>query len=232
MPLFRDRHDAGKQLAARLGAYAYDPDLIVLGLPRGGVPVAYEVAEALGAPLDVFLVRKLGAPGHEELAVGAIATGGVRVLNTELVKELALSSDQIETVTKKESQELARRERAYRDDLPPPNVLDRTAILVDDGLATGSTMHAAVAAIRRQGPRRIVVAVPVSAPSTCDELRAVADETVCVSTPEPFYAVGLWYEDFSPTSDDEVRELLARERRRPYLLHESGVAADLEHQGS
>jgi len=228
---YRDRRDAGRYLAAKLAGYAGRPDVLVLALPRGGVPVAYEVARALDAPLDVFLVRKLGVPGHEELAMGAIATGDVRVLNTEIVNGLALSSEEIDAVTRMEERELARRERLYRDDRPPPNVRDRTVILVDDGLATGSTMHAAVAALRRQGPQRIVVAVPVSAPSTCQELRGVADEIVCVATPEPFYAVGLWYEDFSPTSDEEVRALLARERRRPYLGQESGVAAGLELHG-
>lgn len=227
---FRDRRDAGRQLTGRLGAYAAEPDLVVLGLPRGGVPVAYEVASGLGAPLDVFLVRKLGVPGHEELAMGAIASGGVRVLNAEVVDSLRIPADAIERVTAAESRELARRERLYRDDLPLPEVRDRTVILVDDGLATGSTMRAAVVALRRLEPRRIVVAVPVAAPSVCDELANLADETVCVLTPEPFHAVGLWYEDFAPTSDDEVRELLQRERLT-LAAHERGGSAALDHHG-
>jgi predicted phosphoribosyltransferase len=208
-PPFRDRQDAGRQLADLLSAYAHRSDAIVLGLPRGGVPVAYEVAERLGLPLDVFVVRKLGLPGHQELAMGAIASGGVRVLNRELVRSLHVSPEQIETVARREGEELNRRERLYRDDLPAPDVRDRVVILVDDGLATGSSMRAAAEALRQLGPARIVVAVPISAPSTCDAFRDVVDETICAITPEQFYAVGLWYEDFSPTTDDEVRDLLA-----------------------
>jgi putative phosphoribosyl transferase len=207
---FRDRADAGRQLAAKLAAYVGRPDVLVLALPRGGVPVAYEVAKSLGAPLDVFLVRKLGLPGHEELAMGAIATGGARVLNYEVVRGLDIPSRMIDEVAAREQRELARRERAYRDDRPAPDVQGRTVILVDDGLATGSTMRAAVVALRQQHPARIVIAVPAAASSVCAELGAEVDEIVCAVTPEPFYAVGLWYADFSPTSDDEVRDLLQR----------------------
>ena len=207
---FRDRSEAGQLLAERLVAYAGRPDILVLALPRGGVPVAYEVARALGAPLDVFVVRKLGIPGHEELAMGAIASGGVRVLNDDVVQALHIPERVIEAVAARELRELERRERAYRGDRPAPDVRDRTVILVDDGLATGSTMRAAVAALRRLGPARIVVAVPTAAPSTCEEFRREADECICQITPEPFHAVGLWYQDFSQTTDDEVRDLLDR----------------------
>ncbi|MFL5802539.1 MAG: phosphoribosyltransferase [Roseiflexaceae bacterium] len=207
---FRDRREAGRLLAATLTAYANRPDVLVLALPRGGVPVAYEVARALGAPLDVFLVRKLGVPGHEELAMGAIATGGVRVLNKEVVRALGIPDYVIEAVTAKEQQELERRERLYRGGRPPPDVRGRTVILVDDGLATGATMYAAVQALRQQQPASIVVAVPIAAPETCAELSEEVDEIICAVTPEPFHAIGLWYEDFSPTTDEEVRDLLAR----------------------
>jgi len=210
---FRDRREAGQVLADTLTAYAGRPDMLVLALPRGGVPVAYEVARALGAPLDVFLVRKLGVPGHEELAMGAVATGGVRVLNDQVVGALGIPPSVIEAVAAWQQQELARRERLYRGDRPPPDVRGRTVILVDDGLATGSTMRAALAALRRQQPARLVVAVPTAAPETCDELRAEADDVVCATTPEPFHSVGLWYEDFSQTTDEEVRELLERAAR-------------------
>ncbi|HXG12823.1 MAG TPA: phosphoribosyltransferase [Gemmataceae bacterium] len=208
--MFRDRSDAGRRLAAKLLHYADDPNVLVLALPRGGVPVAYEVARALHAPLDVFLVRKLGLPGHEELAMGAIASGGVRVLNDEVVRALNIPDEVIDVVAAEEQRELQRRERAYRDDRPPPDVRGRTVILVDDGLATGSTMRAAVAALRRREPARIVVAVPVAAAETCAEFQNVADEIVCVITPDPFYAVGLWYEDFSQTTDEEVHALLQK----------------------
>src|SRR5437868_989383 len=207
---FRDRHEAGRRLADKLSPYAKRPDVLVLALPRGGVPVAYEVAQSLQAPLDVFLVRKLGVPGYEELAMGAVATGGVRVLNDEIVNGLRIPDDVVDAVTAWQQQELARREQLYRGDSPAPDVRGRTVILVDDGLATGATMHAAIAALRRQQPARIVVAVPTAAPETCDALRAEVDDVVCAITPEPFYSVGLWYEDFSQTTDDEVRDLLAR----------------------
>jgi predicted phosphoribosyltransferase len=207
---FRDRTEAGQLLAEQLTAYAGRPDVLVLALPRGGVPVASEVARALGAPLDVFVVRKLGVPGHEELAMGAIASGGVCLLNDDVVQALHIPRQVIKAVAARELRELERRERAYRGDRPAPEVRGRTVILVDDGLATGSTMRAAVAALRRLGPARIVVAVPTAAPATCEEFRHEADECVCDITPDPFYAVGLWYEDFSQTTDDEVRELLER----------------------
>ncbi len=210
---FRDRREAGRQLAQHLAAYANRPDVLVLALPRGGVPVAYEVARALHAPLDVFLVRKLGLPGHEEYAMGAIASGGVRVLNPEVVDELHLPDELINTVTRRELQELERRERTYRGDRPFPDVRGKTVILVDDGLATGSTMRAAAEALRRLGPARLIIAVPAGSPQTCAEFRDEVDEVVCAITPEPFYAVGLWYDDFSQTTDDEVRDLLAAARQ-------------------
>lgn len=208
--LFQDRADAGRQLAARLMHYAGRPEVIVLALPRGGVPVAYEVATALGAPLDVFLVRKLGVPGHEELAMGAVASGGVRVLNTEVVEALGISEQAIEGVAQQELRELERRERVYRGGRPPPELRDRVVILVDDGLATGSTMRAAVRAVRKQQPARVVVAVPTAAASSCFSLEREADEVVALMTPEDFYAVGQWYEDFSQTSDAEVAALLQK----------------------
>ncbi|HEU0080212.1 MAG TPA: phosphoribosyltransferase [Longimicrobiaceae bacterium] len=214
---FADRAEAGRLLAGALREYAGRPDVVVLALPRGGVPVAYEVARALGAPLDVFLVRKLGVPGPEARALGAIASGGVRVLNPEVVGALGIPGRAIDAVAAREGEELERRERAYRGERPPPEVRGRTVVLVDDGLATGSTMRAAVAALRIQGPARLVVAVPVGAAESCDALRGEVDDLVCTATPEPFYAVGLWYRDFSQTTDGEVRELLARaegEQRR------------------
>lgn len=213
-PLFRDRTDAGRVLATALARYAGRPDLIVLALPRGGVPVAFEVARALGAPLDVFLVRKLGLPGHEELAMGAIASGGVRLINEDVVEAYHVSDAQIEMVSEVEQRELERRERAYRDGRPLPSLRDRTVILVDDGLATGATMRAAVLAVRQESPASIVVAVPVAAPETRDEFRAIVDEIICAETPSPFYAVGLWYEDFSQTTDEEVHDLLSATARR------------------
>jgi predicted phosphoribosyltransferase len=209
---FRDRAEAGRVLAEHLRRYAGRDDVVVLGLPRGGVPVAYEVADQLGAPLDVFLVRKLGVPGHEELAFGAIASGGTRVLNRELVEQLRLTPAIIDAIETRERRELERRERAYRDDRPPPDLRGRTVILVDDGLATGSTMLAAVHAVRQHDPARVVVAVPVADPEVCASLEQVADEAVCAITPRPMRAVGMWYDDFSQTTDDEVRELLARAR--------------------
>ena len=206
---FRDRRHAGILLAARLGAYAGRSDVLVRALPRGGVPVAFEVARALRVPLDVFIVRKLGVPGHEELAFGAIATGGVRVLDRSLVDVLRLPAHVVEAITAAERRELDRREHAYRDDRPAPAVAGRTVIVIDDGLATGATMHAAVQALRAQAPARIVVAVPTAAVETCEALRPLVDEIVCVSTPTPFHAVGLSYEDFGQTTDEEVLQLLA-----------------------
>src|SRR6195256_2341357 len=209
-PLFRDRREAGRLLATKLAAYANRPDVLVLALPRGGVPVAYEVARAVGAPLDVFVVRKLGVPGYEELAMGAVATGGVRVLNDQLIQRLGIPDHVINAVTARERQELARRERLYRDGRPPPDISGRTVILVDDGLATGATMQAAIEALRQQNPARIVVAVPTASPDTCEEMKAKADDVICAITPQPFQAVGRWYRDFSQTTDEEVEALLAR----------------------
>ncbi|HEY3132428.1 MAG TPA: phosphoribosyltransferase [Acidobacteriota bacterium] len=208
--VLQNRTEAGKLLATKLADYADRPDLLVLALPRGGVPVAFEVASALHAPLDVFLVRKLGVPGHEELAMGAIASGGVRVINNEVVDYLNVSRDVINSVAQKEQQELQRRESLYRSSRPLPDVRGKTVILVDDGLATGSSMRAAVLALRQRQPAKIVVAVPVAASSTCRELQAEADEVICAMTPEPFQAVGSWYQDFSQTTDAEVRALLDR----------------------
>lgn len=208
--LYEDRREAGQKLAQKLVRYADRPDVIVLGLPRGGVPVAFEVARALNAPLDIFLVRKLGVPGHSELAMGAIASGGVRVLNEDVVRSLAISGQVIERVAAREQWELQRRERAYRGDKPAPDVRNRTVILIDDGLATGASMKAAVDALRTMGPARIVVAVPVAPPETCAEFKDDVDEIVCAATPRPFFGVGAWYRDFSQTTDAEVKEFLRR----------------------
>lgn len=208
--LFQNRTHAGRVLAGMLAGYRDRDDLLVLALPRGGVPVAFEIANALHAPLDVFLVRKLGVPGQEELAMGAIATGGIRVLNHALVKYLGVPDHVIDSATAAEQAELDRREQAYRGMREAPDVRGRIVILVDDGLATGSTMRAAVAALRQQKPARIIVAVPVAAASTCQEFREEVDEIICATTPDPFYGVGQWYEDFSQTTDEEVRDLLKR----------------------
>ena len=207
---FSNRAEAGRQLAEKLDKYAGRKDVIVLGLPRGGVPVAYEVAKRLRAPLDVFIVRKLGVPGFEELAAGAIASGGVRVLNEDVMRAIPYAEEAIEAVTARETAELERRERIYREGRPPPELRDRIAILVDDGLATGATMRAAVKALRQRGVAKIVVAVPVGPPDTCREIEQEADETFCLSTPPFFQAVGQYYEDFSQTSDEDVRELLSQ----------------------
>ena len=207
---FADRTEAGKQLATKLTLYANRPDVLVLALPRGGVPVGYEVARELDAPLDVFLVRKLGVPGYEELAMGAIASGGVRIVNEAVTSSIDIPESVIESIAEREGAELQRRERLYRGDRPAPNTQGRTVILVDDGLATGSTMRAAVVALRQMHPAKIIVAVPVAAPDTCREFRHEVDDVVCAVTPEPFTAVGEWYWDFSQTSEEEVRELLQR----------------------
>jgi predicted phosphoribosyltransferase len=205
---FRDRREAGRLLARKLNAYTDRSDVLVLALPRGGVPVAYEVARILQAPLDILLVRKLGVPGYEELAIGAVATGGVRVLNREIVEPLRISEEAIEGVASRELDELKRRERLYRGGRTPPDPRGQTVILVDDGLATGATMRAAIAALRPQKPAQIVVAVPTASPDTCTALRAEVDDVICAMTPEPFFAVGHWYDDFTQTTDGEVRELL------------------------
>ncbi|MCC7448405.1 MAG: phosphoribosyltransferase [Anaerolineae bacterium] len=206
--LFQNRAEAGRMLAEKLADFANRADVLTLALPRGGVPVGFEVAIRLRVPLDVFLVRKLGVPGEEELAMGAIATGGVRVLNERIICALGISDDMIDGVTRNERQELQRRERLYRDDRPFPDLRERTAILVDDGLATGATMYAAAVALRKLNPAHTVVAVPVAVAETCDQLRAEVDEVICAITPEPFDGVGRWYKDFSQTTDDEVRHLL------------------------
>lgn len=210
-PLFRDRREAGRKLAQHLGSYADRDDVVILALPRGGVPVAYEVARTLHAPLDIFLVRKLGVPGHEELAMGALASGGIRVLNEEVVRGFGMPQAIIDYVAAAETKELLRREALYRGRRPLPEVAGRTVILIDDGLATGSTMRAAVAALRRMSPARIVVAVPVAAPDTCAEFQREVDEIICAATPEPFFGVSAFYEDFAQTSDAEVIRLLAKE---------------------
>ena len=211
---FRNRQEAGRILAGELAAYAGRPDVIVLALPRGGVPVGFEVAQALDVPLDVFLVRKLGVPGQEELAMGAIASGGMQVPNISVLRQLGIPAATFAAVAARERTELARRERAYRDDRPAPDLADRTVILVDDGLATGTTMRAAATAVRAQRPARIIAAVPVGAAETCAELQNEVDELICLAAPEQFYAVGLWYDDFAPTTDAEVRDLLAEAARR------------------
>jgi predicted phosphoribosyltransferase len=208
--LFADRFEAGRVLASRLAEFANREDVVVLALPRGGVPVGFEVARALHAPLDVFVVRKLGVPGHEELAMGAIASGGVRVVNWRVVETLEISAEEIERIAAEEQRELERREREYRDGRPMLDVRGRTVILVDDGLATGSSMRVAAIAFRKKEPARIVVAVPVGSRATCEEFESEVDKTVCAVQPEPLFGVGQWYADFRQTSDEEVRELLGR----------------------
>lgn len=207
--IFRDRHEAGRMLAAQLSEYAHNPSVMVLALPRGGVPVGYEVAKALAAPLDVIVVRKLGYPGQPELAMGAMASCGVVALNEEAIEALEIPEETLRHVAARESRELRRQEAAFRQGREPPEVAARTVILVDDGLATGSTMRAAVKALKLQHPVRLVVAVPVGAAATCAEFAREVDEVVCCNRPADFRAVGLWYDDFSPTSDDDVRRLLA-----------------------
>jgi predicted phosphoribosyltransferase len=226
--IFQDRTEAGRILAGQLQHYAGRPDeVIVLALPRGGVPVAYEVAESLDAPLDVFQVRKLGVPGHEELAMGAIASGGIRVLNEEAVDALGIPPQFLDKVAAAAQRELDRRDREYRGDSAPPQIAGKTVILVDDGLATGSTMRAAAEALRRMHPARIVVAVPTAAPDTCKLFRSIVDEVVCAITPDPFRAVGVWYVSFPQLSDAEVRDLLERHR-----LRQSQRAAVMSHDGN
>ncbi len=209
-PPFFDRRDAGRQLAAKLGCFAATPGLLVLALPRGGVPVAYEVARALDAPLDVFLVRKLGVPGNEELAMGAIASGGIRELNDDVIATLHIDPATLDAVTADESRTIAERERAYRGERPRPRIAGRTIILVDDGLATGASMRAALTALRGGNPKLLVSAVPVAPADTCDALKAVADDVICTITPSAFFGVGRWYRDFTQTTDEEVRDLLSR----------------------
>jgi len=216
---FINRRDAGRTLVTYLSRYAGRDDVIVLALPRGGVPVAYEVAQALGAPLDLFLVRKLGTPGHRELAMGAIASGGIRVLNEDVVRWYSIPESVIEAVVREEQQELERRERAYREDRPAPDLRNRIVILTDDGLATGSTMRAAAQAVRERQPLRVVVAVPVGARETCAELAAYADEIICARMPEPFASVGQWYLDFNQTDDEEVRALMQKSLTTPQPYH-------------
>jgi predicted phosphoribosyltransferase len=218
MAIFRDRRDAGRKLAEKLSRYANRSDVIVLALPRGGVPVAYEVARALNAPLDIFTVRKLGVPGHEELAMGAIATGGARVINQDIIRIINIPQGLVEAVVKQELKELERRERAYRGDRPMREIRAHTAILVDDGLATGASMHAAILGLRARDPAAIVVAVPTAALETCEALKQEVDDVVCATTPEPFYGVSRWYDDFSQTSDEEVQRLLEDAARQ--VLHE------------
>ena len=214
---FTDRRDAGRVLARKLSAYAGHTDVIVLALPRGGVPVGYEVALALHTPLDIFLVRKLGLPGREELAIGAIASGGIRVLNNDIIRVLNVPEEVINIVARNELKELQRRERNYRGESPAPDVRDRKVILIDDGLATGASMRAAVTGVRAQHPARIIIAVPAASPEMCDAFEFEVDEMVCGMTPEPFYGLSRWYEDFSQTTDEEVRMFLKEANHQ--LLH-------------
>lgn len=214
MTPFKNRRDAGRKLAQMLSAYMRGQNILILALPRGGVPVAYEVALALSVPLDILIVRKVGLPGQEELAIGAIASGGIRVLNRDIIRMLSVPEEVVNFVVKREIEELQRQERIFRGDRPPPEVHELTVLLIDDGLATGASMRAAVAGVRTRHPARIVVAVPVAAFETCDALRSEVDEVVCVMTPEPFYGVSRWYDDFSQVSDEEVRALLEEAHRQ------------------
>ena len=230
MNIFDDRMQAGKLLAERLDEYAGRTDVIVLALPRGGVPVGFEVAQALDVPLDILLVRKLGVPGHEEYAMGAIASGGMRVVNQDAVDMLGISDATLDAATQHEMQEITRREKLYRGDKPPPDLHGRTVIVVDDGLATGSTMLAAVRALRDSAAARVVVAVPVGAVETCERLRSEADEVICLRMPEPFRAVGLWYREFPQLADQEVIDLLARADERAATSKLAG-AQHRRHEG-
>jgi predicted phosphoribosyltransferase len=217
MAIYRDRADAGRRLAELLTEYADRQDVLVLALPRGGVPVAFEVAKALSAPLDVFVVRKLGVPGQPELAMGAIASGGVRVLNRDVVRALRISQEMIESVSKSEREELARREAAYRGDRAPLEIKGRTVILIDDGLATGATMKAAVEAVREQQPKEVIVAVPTASPDVASNFERIADKVVCAATPTPFHAVGASYDRFDQTTDDEVQDYIARAQSAEFM---------------
>lgn len=221
--IFRDRMEAGKHLSRQLQKYAGRLDAVVLALPRGGVPVGYQIAKALELPLDIFVVRKLGVPGHEELAMGAIASGGIRVLNEDIVRELQIPDEVIAAAAVGQQRELERREKLYRQGKPPIDIRNKFVILVDDGLATGATMRAAAAALQKQGTEGVIVAVPVAARSTCEELSNEVDEIVCAVTPEPFYGVGSWYRDFSQTTDEEVIELLEKCRKRSYEKNQSHI---------
>src|SRR5688572_17070116 len=228
MTRFEDRFDAGRFLARQLQHHTGNPNVVVLALPRGGVPVAFEIARAIDAPLDVFVVRKLGAPGYEELAMGAIATGGVRVFNEEVIQQLGVSQSWITATIREQEEELQRREQAYRGSRPPAELQNRIVILVDDGLATGASMRAAVRALRLRNPSAIAVAVPIGSRDTCDQFRSEVEEVVCGRSPEPFHAVGAWYVDFTQTTDDEVRELLDRaaHERRVRRVREHNHAAE------
>jgi len=216
---YRDRYEAGRTLAELLQEYRGREEVIVLALPRGGVPVGYEIARALGVPLDVFIVRKLGVPGHEELAMGATASGNVTVVNREVVDELRIPQSELQRVQAREAKEIARRESLYRDSRPRPGIEGKTVILVDDGLATGSTMRAAIEAVRKRNPKQVIMAVPAASEETCNAFRKEADDVICAITPDPFVAVGLWYEDFSPTTDEEVRELLNKAAEEEPVHH-------------
>lgn len=223
---FKNRREAGIELSNALAGHAGEPDTIVMALPRGGVPVAFETARALSLPLDVWLVRKLGAPGHEELAVGALAMGNIRYINEDIMRALHIPQEMLDQVVARESEELSRRNRLYRRGRPVPPLRDKTVIIVDDGLATGATMRAAIESLRQAGAERIIVAVPVGSAATCRELEEVADEVICLSRPEPFYSVGQWYRDFAQTSDAEVQDLLARQpyHRRDGRFYGSATA--------
>lgn len=221
MAPFKDRRDAGRKLAQKLSKYAGQSNVLILALPRGGVPVAYEVALALSAPLDIFIVRKLGLPGREELAIGAVASGGVRVLNGDIIRMLSIPEEVINVVAKREIQELERRERLYRRNRPLPEISARTILLIDDGLATGASMRAAIAGLRAQHPDRIIVAVPAAAPDVCKAFESEADEIVCAITPVPFLGVGRWYEDFSQVTDEEVRVLFKEANHQFYSIEKT-----------